>query len=177
MKLGTGVELTWASLSKRANSSLSILTSSWAVHWEDSLVNPSMSAKRILPEKIQTIVITLFIFNYALIPQSNLQNGVVISPTASCVLCHASSLLEVKYVITRALVEIRKNIVVCVPYSTWPDFVGYGTQKLYIFPYSTPACVITHNIIMVCGNTKCVSTCQVEFVLRELSFYILLFAE
>ena len=30
------------------------------------------------------------------------------------------------------------------------------------------------NIYWVCGNTMCVSTCQVEFVLRELSFFILL---
>ena len=29
-------------------------------------------------------------------------------------------------------------------------------------------------IYLVCGNTMCVSTCQVEFVLRELSFFILL---
>ena len=29
-------------------------------------------------------------------------------------------------------------------------------------------------IYMVCGNTICVSTCQVEFVLGELSFFILL---
>ena len=30
------------------------------------------------------------------------------------------------------------------------------------------------NIFLVCGNTMCVSTCQVEFVLGELSFFILL---
>ena len=30
------------------------------------------------------------------------------------------------------------------------------------------------NIYLVCGNTMCVSTCQVEFVLRELSCVILL---
>ena len=29
------------------------------------------------------------------------------------------------------------------------------------------------NIYLVCGNTMCVSTCLVEFVLRELSFFIL----
>ena len=30
------------------------------------------------------------------------------------------------------------------------------------------------SIYFVCGNTMCVSTCQVEFVLRELSFFLLL---
>ena len=42
------VFLTDASLSKRAKSSLSVMTSSWAVHWEARLVKPSMSANRIL---------------------------------------------------------------------------------------------------------------------------------
>ena len=45
-----------------------------------------------------------------------------------CVLCHASSLLEDKFIITRALVEIRKNIAHLRP----------------IFPYSTHACEITY---------------------------------
>ena len=31
-----------------------------------------------------------------------------------------------------------------------------------------------NTIYLVCGNTMCVSTCQVEFALRELSLYILL---
>lgn len=40
--------LTAASLSNRANSSFRVMTSSCAVHWDARLVNPSMSAKRIL---------------------------------------------------------------------------------------------------------------------------------
>lgn len=40
--------LTAANLSKRAKSSLSVITSSWAVHCEARLVKPSMSAKRML---------------------------------------------------------------------------------------------------------------------------------
>ena len=58
-----------------------------------------------------------FIFKCALILQSDSQNGVVIKtyiawlislPCVLCVLCHAPSLLEDKYVITRTLAEIRK---------------------------------------------------------------------
>ena len=40
--------LTAASLSKRAKSSLRVMTSSWAVHWDARLVKPSMSANRML---------------------------------------------------------------------------------------------------------------------------------
>lgn len=43
--------LTAASLSKRANSSLSSFTSSWALQDEDSWVKPTMSANRILEQK------------------------------------------------------------------------------------------------------------------------------
>lgn len=43
--------LTDASLSKRAKSSLRVMTSSWAVHWDARLVNPSMSAKRMLKQR------------------------------------------------------------------------------------------------------------------------------
>ena len=62
-------------------------------------------------------VMKVFIFKYALILQSDSQNGVVIKtyiarlislPCVLCVLCHVPSLLEDKNVITRALVEIRK---------------------------------------------------------------------
>lgn len=35
-----------------ANSSLSSLTSSWAVHWSDRLVKPQMSANKMLRERI-----------------------------------------------------------------------------------------------------------------------------
>ena len=68
---------------------------------------PAIHKNRIIP----------FIFKYALILQSDSQNGVVIktyiarliSLPASCVFYgYAPSLLEDKYVITRALVEIRK---------------------------------------------------------------------
>lgn len=46
---GTGWRgLTAASLSKRAKSSLRVMTSSWAVHWDARLVKPSMSANRML---------------------------------------------------------------------------------------------------------------------------------
>lgn len=43
--------LTSASLSKRANSSFSSFTSSWALQAEDSWVKPTMSANRILQRK------------------------------------------------------------------------------------------------------------------------------
>ncbi len=43
--------LTAASLSKRANSSLSSFTSSWALQAEDSWVKPTMSANRMLEQK------------------------------------------------------------------------------------------------------------------------------
>lgn len=43
--------LTDASLSKRANSSFSSFTSSWALQAEDSWVKPTMSANRILKQK------------------------------------------------------------------------------------------------------------------------------
>lgn len=49
MSENTGcVLLTDASLSKRAKSSLSVMTSSWAVHCEARLVKPSISANRML---------------------------------------------------------------------------------------------------------------------------------
>ena len=64
-----------------------------------------------------------------------------------CVLCHAPSLLEDKYVITRTLVVIWKIKCVCLPYPTRPfALVGYGAQKRYIFTYSTCACGITYSI-------------------------------
>ena len=47
---GGGGGLTDASLSKRAKSSLRVMTSSWAVHWDARLVKPSMSANRMLPD-------------------------------------------------------------------------------------------------------------------------------
>lgn len=43
--------LTAASLSKRAKSSLSSFTSSWALQADDSWVKPTMSAKRMLQER------------------------------------------------------------------------------------------------------------------------------
>lgn len=43
--------LTDASLSKRANSSFSVMTSSCAVHWDARLVKPSMSANSMLQER------------------------------------------------------------------------------------------------------------------------------
>ena len=43
-----GRVLTAASLSKRAKSSLSSFTSSWALQAEDSCVKPTISAKRML---------------------------------------------------------------------------------------------------------------------------------
>lgn len=43
--------LTEASLSKRANSSFSVMTSSWAVHWDARLVKPSMSANSMLQKR------------------------------------------------------------------------------------------------------------------------------
>lgn len=43
-----GGELTAASLSKRAKSSLRSFTSSWALQDEESCVKPTMSAKRML---------------------------------------------------------------------------------------------------------------------------------
>lgn len=46
--LGNRVKLTAASLSKRAKSSLSSLTSSWALQDDDSWVKPTMSANKIL---------------------------------------------------------------------------------------------------------------------------------
>ena len=46
-----GRVLTAASLSKRAKSSLSSFTSSWALQAEDSWVKPTMSAKRMLGEQ------------------------------------------------------------------------------------------------------------------------------
>lgn len=49
--------LTDASLSKRAKSSLSVMTSSWAVHWEARLVKPSMSANRILRQTQREIAL------------------------------------------------------------------------------------------------------------------------
>lgn len=45
---GNNVKLTAASLSKRAKSSLSSLTSSWALQDDDSWVKPTMSANKIL---------------------------------------------------------------------------------------------------------------------------------
>lgn len=44
-------KLTAASLSNLAKSSFSVMTSSWAVHWEARLVKPSMSAKRMLGKR------------------------------------------------------------------------------------------------------------------------------
>lgn len=46
-----GDKLTSASLSKRANSSLSSFTSSWALQVEDSWVKPTMSANKILEQR------------------------------------------------------------------------------------------------------------------------------
>lgn len=46
--------LTAASLSKRAKSSLSSFTSSWALQAEDSWVKPTMSAKRMLQRREAT---------------------------------------------------------------------------------------------------------------------------
>ena len=42
---------------------------------------------------------------------------------------------------------IQKNIACLRPMSNSAfSFVGYGTQKRYIFLYSTHACVITYNV-------------------------------
>ena len=76
------------------------------------LLCASLSFVSVLKKRTLTII-----FKYALILQSDWQNGVVIKtyiarlislPCVLCVLCHAPSLLEDKYVITCALVEIRK---------------------------------------------------------------------
>lgn len=48
-----GRRLTAASLSKRAKSSLRVMTSSWAVHWDARLVKPSMSANRMLGRQVE----------------------------------------------------------------------------------------------------------------------------
>lgn len=47
-RVETTLILTAASLSKRANSSLSNFTSSWALQAEDNWVKPTMSANRML---------------------------------------------------------------------------------------------------------------------------------
>lgn len=51
------VALTVASSSNFPKSSLSSLTSSWAVHWEAKLVKPTMSANRMLSEERKGLII------------------------------------------------------------------------------------------------------------------------
>ena len=52
--------------------------------------------------------------------------------------------------------------------------VFLGTQILFGRPRSIQGLGNSSIMRLVCGSTMCVSTCQVEFVLRELSFFILL---
>ena len=106
--------------------------------------------------KLQTSILGI-IFKYALILQSDSQNGVVIktyiarliSLSAPCVFYgHAPSLLEDKYIITSARGN-TENIVRLRPISSSAfGLVGHGTQKCFIFPYSTRTCVITYYIPM-----------------------------
>ena len=67
-----------------------------------------------------------------LLCSQNLYCTANITTCVLCVLCHAPSLLEDKYVIT--------NIARLCPISNSAFvLIGYGTQKRYIFPYSTLA--------------------------------------
>ena len=86
-----------------------------------------------------------------LILQADLQSSDInlycmahITTCVLCVLCHASSLLEDKYVITSARGNTGKKNAHLRPISNMAEGrVRYWTQKRYIFPYSTRACVVT----------------------------------
>ena len=68
-------------------------------------------------------------------------------PCEFCVLSQALSLLEDKYVITRALGKYGKYSASASHIQLGLGLVGYWTQTRYIFLYSTRACVITYNIV------------------------------
>ena len=52
-------------------------------------------------------------------------------------------------------------------------FWGFDSENQTALMHTEGYCMLDMYIYLVCGNTMYVSTCQIEFVFRELSFLLL----